>query len=232
MKLTLRGELRSVSMRGLVLPVLLSAILGAAAPAGAQLLNPAFDSGPAGPVFGFGTVVGPPASYGFWGAEDASIVTVTTCGIGPRSAPYMLQLNVGGGSHSQAWQAVDVSASPPTLVTLRAWGNSCSLTPGATVGVDIRTFNSAGGWPTHTLLVNSSLALDADEHTWQQVAVSCVNIPADTHYILAQVFLVNSTAGGVPAYIDDVELVFDQCPTPVENTTWSRIKLLTGGRAE
>ncbi len=207
------------------------AALLAAAPAGAQLVNPAFDSGPAGPVGNFGTVVGPPASYGFWGAEAADITNVTTCGTGPRSNPYMLRLNVGGGSHSQAWQAVDVSSGPPTLVSLRAWGNTCSTTPGSTIGVDIRTFNSPNGWPTHTLLVNTSLALDADAGTWQQVALNCVAIPADTKYILAQVFLVNATSGNVPAYIDDVELIFDQgCPTPVESSTWSRIKSVMRSR--
>ncbi|MDZ4805779.1 MAG: hypothetical protein SGI90_13045 [Candidatus Eisenbacteria bacterium] len=215
-----------------MIPVILTVLLGAAGPAGAQLVNPGFDAGPAGPMFNFGTVVGPPAQYGFWGAEDASIVTVNTCGLGPRSNPYMLQLNVGGGSHSQAWQAVDVSAGPPTLVSLRAWGNTCALSPGATIGVDIRTFNSPNGWPTHTLLVNNVLGLDADAGTWQQVVVNCVAIPVDTKYILAQVFLVNSTAGGVPAYIDDVELIFDHCPTPIEGATWSRIKSLTGSRSQ
>lgn len=225
-----RRESLFVPARRFVVPVVLTVLLGVAGPAGAQLVNPAFDSGPAGPVFNFGTVVGPPAQYGFWGAEDAEIVNVNTCGLGPRSNPYMLQLNVGGGSHSQAWQAVDVSAGPPAMVSLRAWGNTCSLTPGATIGVDIRTFNSANGWPAHTLLVNNSLGLDNDAGTWQQVAMNCVSIPADTYYILAQVFLVNSTSGNVPAYIDDVELIFDECPTPIESTTWSRIKSLSRSR--
>ena len=88
------------------------------------------------------------------------------------------------------------------------------------------TFNSANGWPNHTLLVNTSVVLDGNPDTWEQMALTCVAIPADTDYILAQVFLVNATSGGTPAYVDDVELIFEQCPVSVEETTWSRIKLL------
>jgi hypothetical protein len=225
MHLAISKGIPSPSSPWFVVPVL-AVLLATAGPAGAQLTNPGFDAGPTGPVGNFGPVVGPPASYGFWGAEDADIVTANVCGLGPRSNPYQLQLNPGGGSHSQAWQAVDVSGGPPTLVTLRAWGNTCALTPGVTVGVDIRTFNSANGWPSHTLLVNTSFALDADAGTWERFAVNCAAIPPDTHYILAQVFMVNATAGGSPSYIDDVELLFDECPTPVENSTWGRVKSL------
>lgn len=213
----------------LVVPALLVAWMGAADPVAAQLANPAFDSGPAGPVFNFGTVVGPPFQDGFWGAEDAEIVTVNTCGTPPRSNPYMLQLNLGGGAYSQAWQAVDVTATPPTLVTLTAWANTCSLVPGVTVGLDIRTFNSANGWPAHTLIVNTSIQLDTDADTWEKVVLGCVAIPADTEWILPQLFLVNSTSS-VPAYFDDVELIFDECPTPSIPSTWSSVKSLV--RAE
>ena len=134
MKLATRRESQRVPATWFMVPTVLAALLVAAGPAGAQLVNPGFDSGPAGPVGNFGPVVGPPASYGFWGAEDASIDNVTTCGTGPRSAPYMLTLNVGGGSHSQAWQAVDVSGGPPSMVSLRGWANTCSTAPGVTVG--------------------------------------------------------------------------------------------------
>ena len=209
------------------IPALLVAWMGAADPAAAQLVNPAFDSGPLGPVGNFGPVVGPPFQDGFWGAEDADIVNVNTCGTPPRSLPYMLQLNVGGGSHSQAWQAVDVTASPPNMVSLRGWANTCALNPGVTVGVDIRTFNNANGWPAHTLLVNTSFQLDNAEDTWQRVVLNCVVIPPDTQWILAQVFLVNATAQGTPAYFDDMELVFDECPTPTVPTTWGFLKSFT-----
>ena len=198
--------------------------MAAAGPAAAQLVNPGFDSGPAGPVGNFGTVVGPPFQGGFWGAEDASITNATICGTGPRTGTYMLSLGTGGGSYSQAWQAVDVSAGPPATVNLSAWGNTCNSAPGVIVGVDIRTFNSANGWPSHTMVLSMNLTLDADSDTWQRVTLDCVDIPADTQWILAQVYLANATAGGNPAYIDDVLLEFDRCPVSVESTTWGSVK--------
>jgi hypothetical protein len=222
-----RGESLLVPASHILVPLALAVLLGTVDPAAAQLVNPGFDGGPPGPVGNFGTVVGPPFQSGFWGAEDASIVGVTTCGTPPRSNPFMLSLNVGGGSHSQAWQAVDVTASPPTLVSLRAWANTCSTVPGVTVGVDIRTFNNANGWPAHTLLTNTSFVLDSNADTWEQVVLNCVLIPADTQWILAQLFLVNSTSGNTPAYFDDVELRFDECPTPTLPSTWSSVKTLT-----
>jgi len=231
MHVTTRREQQCFSTRKALIPVILTAVLGAAGPAGAQLVNPGFDAGPLGPVFNFGTVVGPPAQYGFWGAEAANIVTTTNCGTGPRSTPNMLRLDVGGGTHSQAWQAVDVSAGPPGTVSLRAWGNTCLATPGAIVGVDIRTFNNANGWPSHTVIASSSLVLDGNVDTWEQAVLNCVVVPPDTKWILAQVFLVNATSGNTPAYIDDVELIFDQCPVSVQETTWSRVKLLMDSRS-
>jgi hypothetical protein len=210
----------------LVIPVMLAVLLATAGSAAAQLTNPGFDSGPAGMVGNFGTVVGPPFQAGFWGAEDASITNATICGTGPLSNPYMLELGTGGGAYSQAWQAVDVSAGPPAVVNFRAWANNCASAPGVTVGLDIRTFNNANGWPTHTMVVSTSIQLDADVNTWEQVLLDCVQIPADTDWILAQVYLVNSTAGGNPAYFDDVTLEFDHCIVPVEPTTWGTIKAL------
>ncbi|HEX7879462.1 MAG TPA: hypothetical protein VF720_08635 [Candidatus Eisenbacteria bacterium] len=214
-----------MSARFILMAALVAAGLVGAIPAGAQLVNPAFDAGPAGPVGNFGPVVGPPFATGFWGAEAADIVVEDICGLPPRSNPFMLQLNVGGGAYSQAWQAVDVSPTPPLQVSFHGWANTCSLAPGVTVGLDIRTFNNPNGWPTHTLITSTNLVLDTDPATWQRVSLNCVTIPADTYWILAQVFLVNATSQ-VPAYFDDMELVFDECPTPVEPTTWSRVKAL------
>lgn len=215
-----------------VIPVMLAVLLATTGTAAAQLVNPAFDSGPAGPVGNFGTAVGPPFLGGFWGAEDADITNANICGTGPLSNPFMLQLNVGGGAYSQAWQAVDVTAGPPAVVNFRAWANTCASAPGVTVGLDIRTFNSANGWPTHTMVVSTSIQLDADVNTWEQVVLDCVQIPADTEWILAQVFLANATAGGTPAYFDDVTLEFDHCIVPVAPTTWGAIKSLYGGPSE
>lgn len=225
MSLVIRAR-ESLSPRSALLAVLLAAGAAVAHPAGAQLVNPAFDSGPAGPVGNFGPVVGPPFATGFWGAEDADIVLEDICGLPARSPRFMLQLNLGGGAYSQAWQAVDVSASPPAQVSLRAWANTCSQNGGVTVGLDLRTFNNPNGWPAHTYITSTNLVLDTNPATWEQVSLNCIPIPADTYWILPQLYMVNATSS-VPSYFDDVELIFDECPTAVESSTWSRVKALT-----
>lgn len=192
-------------------------------PAAAQLVNPGYDSGPTGPVGNFGTVVGPPFQAGFWGAEDADIVTGTPC-VSPRSNPYMLQLNLGGGSYSQAWQAVDVSAGTPALITFSAWFNTCSPGAGAVVGVAIRTFTNANGWPANTTYTTAQIGLDADSQTWEKVTLECLAIPADTKWILCEVFQANATAI-IPSAVDDAELLLDpHCTVPAKPTTWGSVK--------
>lgn len=220
-------ERKSPSVRTLLAALAVLATSAASVdPAAAQLLNPAFDSGPVGPVGNFGTVVGPPFSAGFWGAEDADILGGNVC-TAPRTYPYLLQLNVGGGSYSQAWQAVDVTSSPPAFVSLSAWSNTCIAGAGSVVGVAIRTFSSANGWPSHTLYVNQNLTLDGDTSTWQEVAMECVAIPAGTQWIVAEVYLANTTSNGIPAAFDDVELVLDpHCSVPTQPTTWGKVKSL------
>lgn len=195
------------------------------APAAAQLVNPAFDSGPAGPVGNFGLVVGPPFQAGFWGAEDADIVPGHPC-FSPRSNPYMLQLNLGGGSYSQAWQAVDVSTGTPAVISFSAWFNTCAAGAGVTVGVAIRTFNNANGWPTATLYVPATITLDADPNSWEKASLDCLPIPADTKWILAEVFQANATAT-LQSGVDDAELLLDpHCVVPARPSTWGSVKAL------
>lgn len=220
-------ERKSWSVRTLLVAIAVlvtsAALVG---PAAAQLVNPGFDSGPTGFVGNFGTVVGPPFQAGFWGAEDADIVNVFAC-YGPQSNPNLLRLNVGGGSYSQAWQAVDVSSGPPATITYSAWFNTCAAGAGSVVGVAIRTFNSANGWPTHTLYLPAQTALDADEHTWERVALECLAIPPDTEWILAEVFMANATSNNVASGVDDALLVFNpSCPVPTKASTWGNVKAL------
>ncbi len=202
------------------------AILASAAlvdSASAQLVNPAYDGGPLGPVGNFGLVVGPPFSAGFWGAEDADIVTALCPGA--QSAPNFLRLNIGGGSYSQAWQAVDVSTGTPAAITFSAWFNTCGA-GGAVVGVAIRTFNSANGWPLHTLYVNDTVTLDGNAQTWEKVTLECLSIPADTKWILCEVFQANATAPQETA-VDDAELLLDpHCIVPTKQSTWGSVKAL------
>ena len=198
---------------------------GLVAPASAQLVNPGYDSGPLGPVGNFGLVVGPPFQAGFWGAEDADIVPGHPC-FSPRSNPNMLQLNLGGGSYSQAWQAVDVSTGTPATITFSAWFNTCAAGAGAVVGVAIRTFNSANGWPAHTLYTSAQIGLDADPNSWEKVALECLAIPADTKWIVAEVFQANATAI-LPSGVDDALLVLDpHCVVPTKPSTWGSVKAM------
>jgi hypothetical protein len=224
MRITAKVRKFSVATVLTVLAVLVASA-GFVAPASAQLVNPAYDSGPTGPVGNFGTVVGPPFQAGFWGAEDADIMSADPC-LSPRSNPYMLRLNIGGGSYSQAWQAVDVSSGPPATVTFSAWFNVCSPGAGVAVGVAIRTFNSANGWPTATLYLPATITLDGDLNSWEKASLECVPIPADTQWILAEVFQANATAI-MPSVVDDVELLFDpHCTVPSKPTTWGSVKAL------
>ena len=193
-------------------------------PAAAQLVNPGYDSGPTGPVGNFGTVVGPPFQAGFWGAEDADILPGNPCMV-PRSNPYLLQLNLGGGSYSQAWQAVDVSTGTPAFITFSAYFNTCSAGAGAVVGVAIRTFNSANGWPAHTQYTSAQITLDASQK-WQRVGLDCLAIPSDTKWIVCEVFQANATAI-MPSLVDDAQLVLDpHCSVPTQPTTWGAVKSL------
>jgi hypothetical protein len=217
------GSRTKLSLIGAVLAMQLCL----ATAASAQLVNPGFDSGPPGAVGNFALVVGPPFQDGFWGAETSSIVTQTVCSTAPRSGPYMLEMAVRADSQTEAWQAVDVTGNPPTVLSLSAWANSCATAANPTVGVEIRTYNDVNGWPTHTFVVASSIQLDTNSSTWEPVSMECTAIPSDTEWILVRVFFVNSTMGGQPGYIDDVELVLD-CPTPIIGTTWGSIKSVTG----
>ena len=193
------------------------------APAAAQLVDPAWDSSPLGPVGNFGLVVGPPFSAGFWGAEDADVVSALCPG--PLSPGNFLRLNLGGGSYSQAWQAVDVSTGTPATISFSAWFNTCGV-GGAAVGVAIRTFNSANGWPAHTLYVSNQILLDGNVQSWERVALECVSIPADTKWIVAEVFQANATAIQ-PSAVDNAELLFDpHCPVPTKSSTWGSVKAL------
>src|SRR5262249_29958880 len=94
------------------------------------LVNTGFEDTPpgAGPlnVSGYGAVVGPPFSAGFWGAENANItgfVTPPNGTVVPHSGKLMLEMKTPGGVVTQAWQAVDVTGqlgSNP-MVELSAW---------------------------------------------------------------------------------------------------------------
>jgi hypothetical protein len=140
----------------------------------------------------------------------------------------MLSMAVGGGTHSQAWQVIDVTGNPPGLASVTAWVTTCAIAGSPTMGLEIRTYNSVNGWPTHTGLFQSLINLDLDADTWEEVSVDCALIPADTEWIMVHLIAVNSTMSNTPVYVDDVELVLGGCPTPAASSTWGNIKALYG----
>lgn len=205
--------------------VALALLIVSTLPAAAQLANPSFDSGPLGAVGNFAFVVGPPFHGGVWGAESGTIQTGTACATLPRTGPNLLSLGARSDVTTEAWQVIDVTGAPPTLVSVSAWGARCG-SGAPQLGVAIRTYNSANGWPAHTLLQSASTLVDGAPGEWKQVSLNCVAIPGDTEWIMIHLSYVNSTLGGAAAYIDDVVVTFDGCPTPVETTTWGRLKAL------
>lgn len=195
-----------------------------AANASAQLVNAGFDNaapGP-GPVFGFGTVVGPPFSPGFWGAESANIV-ITGGGPGgvvtPQSNPNMLEMHPSGDVVSQAWQVVNVTGLLPAnpTVSLSALFTASGQLPGTIAGVEIRTFDVGNNWPAWNVVAGNSGVLDAAGGTWQTVSLAPVAIPTNTEWILAQVWYNNasfSTSGSPHGWVDDVRLTIGTVPEP------------------
>lgn len=201
----------------------LAALALVASTASAQLVNPGYDNaapGP-GPVGSFGLVVGPPFSPGFWGAEASSIVT-TGGGPGgpvaPNSGPNMLQMNNSGDTVTESWQVVNVSGSlpPNPAVTFSALFNASSSAPSAIGAVRVFAFTAGNNWPTFSTIAQTQATLDASAQTWQPISVGAVSIPANTDWILAETYYVNSTLGlsGGRAYVDDTRLTITSIPEP------------------
>lgn len=193
--------------------------------ASAQLVNGNFDNAVPGPgvVGGFGTVVGPPFQPGFWGAENASIV-VAGGGPGgpvtPFSAPNMLEMRDDGLFATQAWQVINVAGSlpPNPAVTFTAMMNASTSVPGVLVEgtVRIHTFATGNNWPTSSQVSPQTTTLDPFAQTWQPVTLPLTPIPANTDWILAELFFRNATlvSSGFHAYADNARLTIASIPEP------------------
>ncbi len=182
----------------------------AAAPRSANAANLLVDSDFNGvpPLNTSAAVLGPPFILGQWGQENAAIVGVDG-GVTPLTAPTMLALYAPNtGSYTQTYQATDVSADPAgSTYTLSAYFNANQNLSAALGFVNMSfydaTYASLGGPPS------SSLVLDNNPATWQQISVTSIE-PPGTKYILSQVFYDNSTLldsfGLVPSYVDSASL--------------------------
>lgn len=198
-----------------ILLVLAAAVISfAAVDASAQLVNPGFDNispGP-GPVGNFGLVVGPPFSPGFWGAEN-SIITPTGAGPGgpvtPLSSPNMLEM-APSGVVTQAWQVVNVLGNLPAnpSVGLSGMFNISTTTPGTTAAVRLYSFNQSSNWASWNVLQSATAQLDASAQTWEQITLAPVPVPANTEWLLAEVYYVSNDliTRGTNGFVDNVQL--------------------------
>jgi len=176
------------------------AIAIGATTASAALINPGFDDAIPGPgpipPASFGNVV-VPFTPGFWGAENSAI---TTAGGGPGgpviplSSPNMLEMTDDGLAVTQAWQIVQVTPNVPNRkVAFSAMFTASSQMTGTAAGVQIRTFAQGSAWPVFSGIWSAPGTLDGPGRTWEQIALPLTPIPANTEWILAEVFFVNST---------------------------------------
>jgi hypothetical protein len=193
----------------------LAIALGAATASAGTLINPGFDNPvPVGilPGTGFGQVVGPPFSPGFWGAENSSIVSTGGSNglVTPRSLPQMLEMRDDGLTVTQAWQAVNVVGMlpPNPRVGLGAWFTVSANSFGAVAGVQMRTFGPGATWPNWSGIWGLTGQLDGASHTWQPISLAPVSIPANTEWILAEVYYGDASLvqRGTHGYVDDVQL--------------------------
>jgi hypothetical protein len=200
----------------------LTLVLGAV-DASAQLVNGDFDNAVPGPgiVGGFGTVVGPPFQPGFWGAENASIVTAGGGPGGPivpAGLPNMLEMRDDGLTVTQAWQVINVTGSlpPNPAVSFSALMNSSTSVPGVPVQGVVRIHTFVGNWPVSSMTASNSLTLDTSAQSWEPNNLPLTPIPANTNWILAEVYFVNSTLvnSANRAYVDEARLTIASIPEP------------------
>jgi hypothetical protein len=91
------------------------------------------------------------------------------------------------------------------------------------------TFATGAVWPNSSGNWSTSSQIDGSGLSWEQISLAPVLIPANTEWILAEVFYVNSTLslhGGTNGYVDDVQLQLPSVPEPA-----SLILLVLGGLA-
>src|SRR5260221_6992641 len=173
-----------------VIASVLALAFSAATASAALLVNPGFDNpspapGPLPPA-GFGNVVGPPFSPGFWGAENASITSGVVAApngpVTPLSLKGMIEMRDDGLSVTQAWQVVNVTGMlpPSPKVGLSGWFTVSAQTAGAVAGVRIWAFDNINDWPAPTVTSAINGTLDAASTTWQQISLAPVAVPSTT----------------------------------------------------
>jgi hypothetical protein len=182
---------------------------------------------------GLGGVVGPPFTPGFWGAENATVVTAEN-NVAPRCDVQMLRMEDEGGTVTQAFQAVYVGADSICIdsglahITLSAWLNTIELAGVTPVvgGVTAFFYNCDTCWGAVVPYIGTPINLDNNPSTWELSLVSGA-IPPGTRWVLVQTGFTDALLLGRPGYVDCVEMVVDTSgcsPSPTEPTSWGRIK--------
>jgi hypothetical protein len=211
------------------------ALVASTLPARANLIiDPSYEDETAPfPLPGLAGVVSPAFTPGFWGAENATIVTAEN-NVTPRCEVQMLRMESEGGVVSQAFQAVDVSADSVCIdsgnarVSLSAWLNTPDIAgiPPVVGGVTVFFYSCATCWGNVVPYIGTPITLDNNPSTWEQSLVAG-SIPAGTRWLLVQTGFTDATLVGRPGYVDCVELLVDTTgcdPVPVDATSWGHIK--------
>jgi hypothetical protein len=216
---------------------LVLALAASASPAWANLiLDPSFEDNTAPFTLpGLAGVVSPVFTPGFWGAENSTVVTAEN-NVMPRCDVQMLRMEDEGGTVTQAFQAVDVSADSICIdsglarITLSAWLNTIETAgiPPVEGGVTLFFYDCATCWGATVPYIGTPISLDNNPSTWELSLVSGT-IPPGTRWVLVQTGFSDATLLGRPGYVDCVELEVDTSgcsPSPTDPVSWGQIKEL------
>ncbi len=177
------------------------------------LADPGFED-PNIPLVPIGQVAGPPFLPGAWGVESAS-KTGPLHGISPFQGNYMLHMDRIVGNHTQTIQAVDLTAYAADIdagngtFTFSAWYNAPSGSSARAIAT-IQSYDSDNTmwiYPTDTQA--SSLNLDTDLDTWEQVTVS-MDLPVGTRWVIVQVHFTNDSLTAAGGFVDGVTAVIPE----------------------
>jgi hypothetical protein len=207
---------------------LAAAIVVAATAAGAQaaltpnlLVDPSFEN----PVLTIHTQInGSPFLTGVWGSENGGNVTGPVNGVSPASGARMHQQNLTGGSATQTWQRVSVSAYSTAInagnatVNASALFNASSGLPAPSGAIRVFFHDAANALLTPPSAA-AGLTLVAHPGVWQSASVSVVSVPVNTHSIRLELAYATAsmTTGpntSLPTFFDDATLQLNIVPEP------------------
>jgi hypothetical protein len=166
---------------------------------------------------------GAPFLTGVWGSENGGNVLGPVNGVSPASGQRMHRQNLTGGSATQTWQRVNVSAYSQTInagnatVNAGALFNASSGLPAPVGSVGVHFYNGANQLITPSTVAGTTF--DANPATWQSLNLSVVAIPVNTQFIrLELAFSTASMTTGpftsLPTFFDDAVLQLNLVPEP------------------